>query len=58
MVTNGTSIHIQDVVTGGILIHNPDTQDSVCHATYSQKLKQLAVVTGSDCRKIPDGILI
>jgi len=47
MVANEKSAHIRDIVTGSVLVHNFKMQDPICGAVYSQKLNQLAVVTGS-----------
>jgi len=47
MVANEASIHTRDVVTGSILVHNFKMQDPILGVAYSQKLNQLAVVTGS-----------
>ena len=46
MVASGASVHIQDTITGNVLVHSFNIQDPVCGAAYFQKLNQLAVVTG------------
>jgi len=47
MVANEASIHIRDISTGSVLVHGFNMQDPVHGAVFSQKLNQLAVVTGS-----------
>ena len=45
MVADGASVHIRDIVTGSVVVHNFKTQDLVRGAAYSQN--QLAVMTSS-----------
>jgi hypothetical protein len=47
MVANGASVHIQDIVTGSVLVRSFEMRDPVCGAAYSQDFNQLAVVTSS-----------
>ena len=46
MIANEKSLHIRDIVTGNILVYSFKIQGPIRSTAYSQKLNQLAIVTG------------